>query len=73
MTLPTIDLTGSGDHWAQGAFEACPAFRPATDPGVCACGWLADDHVPSRPVRAGVTPIRPRPPRPATLPARRAS
>jgi hypothetical protein len=25
-------------------FEACATFRAGEDSGLCACGWLEDDH-----------------------------
>jgi hypothetical protein len=25
-------------------FEACATFRASEDTGLCACGWLEDDH-----------------------------
>ena len=25
-------------------FEACATFRAGEDAGLCACGWLEDDH-----------------------------
>ena len=26
-------------------FEPCPAFRAASDPQLCDCGWLEHEHV----------------------------
>jgi hypothetical protein len=57
-------------------FEPCPAFRVATDPQLCECGWLADEHAggPDRAAPERAAPVRRFPRhRSVRVPERRAS